>query len=159
MEQEVPSRSLRTVYPTVSCTTAAYNFLFVAKIVSSFRLDCRFVFLFAKKIDLNSRRLPIMLLSDVFLDTIRVGIYSLFSESRAVAINKMSTVLQGSKICTRCFCVVSVSYAYNKKKKKKESRAIHFHSTSSFDIIVPTWLRLCKRRVWQPGVTCNKRRN
>jgi len=33
VEQEVPSRSLRTVYSAVSCTAIAYNFLFVAKIV------------------------------------------------------------------------------------------------------------------------------
>ena len=35
VEQEVPSRSLRTVYSAVSCTTTAYNFLFIAKIISS----------------------------------------------------------------------------------------------------------------------------
>jgi len=43
VEQEVPSRSLRTVYSTVSCTAIAYNFAaLAAKIVSSaWRLPVR----------------------------------------------------------------------------------------------------------------------
>lgn len=58
VEQEVPSRSLRTVYLTVSCAAMVYNFLFVAKIVSRVRLDYRFAsycFRLCKKIDLISK--------------------------------------------------------------------------------------------------------
>lgn len=39
VEQEVPSRSLRTVYLAVSCSATVCNFLFVAKIVSRVRLN------------------------------------------------------------------------------------------------------------------------